>query len=44
MEEKPGTDTPMETNIRLKRLWKKKGGQWFLIAQILQAIDPESKK
>jgi len=42
-EEKCGTDTPVETDIRLKRL-KKKGGRWFLIAQILQAGNPESKK
>jgi ketosteroid isomerase-like protein len=44
MEEKSGTDTEMETDIRLKRLWTKKGGRWLLIAQILQPINPESKK
>lgn len=44
MEEKAGTDTEMATDIRLKRLWTKKGGRWLLIAQILQPINPESKK
>ncbi|HCX31550.1 MAG TPA: hypothetical protein DHU55_17535 [Blastocatellia bacterium] len=44
VKEKSGTDTEMETDIRLKRLWTKKGGRWLLIAQILQPINPESKK
>ena len=43
-EEKSGTDTEIETDIHLKRLWTKKGGRWLLIAQILQPINPESKK
>jgi hypothetical protein len=43
-EEKSGTDTEIETDTRLKRLWTKKGGRWLLIAQILQPINPESKK
>jgi len=44
MEEKSGTDTEMERDVRLKRLWTKKGGRWLLIAQILQPMNPESKK
>jgi ketosteroid isomerase-like protein len=44
IEEESGTDTERETDIRLKRLWTKKGGRWLLIAQILQPINPESKK
>lgn len=44
-EEKLGTDSEIEREIRLKRLWTKKGGRWLLIAQTLQPIiDRESKK
>jgi hypothetical protein len=44
MEQKMETDTKTETDVHLKRLWTKKGGRWLLIAQILQPINPESKK
>ena len=40
IEEKSGTDTVMESDIRLKRLWTKKGGRWLLIAQTLEPINP----
>jgi ketosteroid isomerase-like protein len=44
MEEKLGTDTVMESDIRLKRLWTKKGGRWLLISQTLEPINPGQRK
>lgn len=43
-EEKLATDTQVEKQIRLTRLWTRENGRWVLIAQNLQPVNSELKK